>query len=112
VAGGEEATAEVRRLLPGLGDAIAIRLEADAPSVGRSLKELDLRSQTGATVIAIDRGPDDVVYPQAGEVLRAGDTLVLTGTKDAVRAAAAILVPASPVPASPVPASPVPPSPR
>jgi K+/H+ antiporter YhaU regulatory subunit KhtT len=42
-------------------------------------------------VIAIDRQPADVVYPTAEETLRAGDTLVVTGSGAAVAAARNLL---------------------
>jgi CPA2 family monovalent cation:H+ antiporter-2 len=83
---------EVHRLVPGLGNAATLRLNEGAPSVGRSLKEIGLRGATGASVIAIDRGEQDVVYPSADEVLRGGDVLVLAGTDAAVAAARTLLV--------------------
>ena len=91
------AVGEVKRLVPGLGDAATISLPASAPSVGRTLKALDLRGLTGATVIAIDRGPQDIVYPTADEVLRPGDVLVLTGSQESVNNARDLLLTA-PVP--------------
>ena len=77
--------------LPGLGNARAFRLGADSRVVGRTLRQLDLRGLTGATVIAIDRKPADVIYPTADESLRPGDTLVVTGAAEAVEAAAELL---------------------
>ncbi|HEY4394311.1 MAG TPA: cation:proton antiporter [Polyangia bacterium] len=82
---------EPRPDLPGLGNAQAIRLGPDASAVGKTLRELDLRGLTGATVIAIDRQPADVVYPSAEETLRPGDTLVVTGAAAAVEAARELL---------------------
>jgi CPA2 family monovalent cation:H+ antiporter-2 len=78
-------------LLPGLGSARTVRLGPTSPAVGRTLGELDLRGQTGATVIAIDREAGDVVYPTAAETLKAGDTLIVTGSEQAVEAAKARL---------------------
>ncbi len=86
-----EATVAARALIPGLGEATAMRLPAQGAPVGKTLKQVDLRALTGATVIAIDRGPDDVVYPTSDEVLRAGDLLVVTGSADAVAAARRLL---------------------
>jgi CPA2 family monovalent cation:H+ antiporter-2 len=77
--------------LPGLGNARAFRLGADSRVVGRTLRQLDLRGLTGATVIAIDREPADIIYPTADETLRPGDTLVVTGAADAVAAAEELL---------------------
>src|SRR4051812_16125858 len=77
--------------LPGLGNARAFRLAADSRVIGRTLRQLDLRGLTGATVIAIDREPADVIYPTADETLRPGDTLVVTGAAEAVEAAQELL---------------------
>ncbi len=82
---------EVKRLVPGMGEAITLRLDADAPGVGKTLKQLDLRGLTGASVIAIERGPNQVIHPSADEALRVGDCLVLAGTDDAIAAARGLL---------------------
>jgi CPA2 family monovalent cation:H+ antiporter-2 len=81
---------EVHDLLPGMGRAGSLHLREGHHAVGRSLKEINLRGETGASVIAIQRagGP---VFPSADERLAAGDTLVLTGTEEAVAAARALL---------------------
>ncbi len=89
--GPHPAGADVRPELPGLGNAQAIPLLPGSRAVGKTLREVDLRGLTGATVIAIDRQPADVVYPTAEELLRAGDTLVVTGTVAAVEAARLLL---------------------
>ena len=80
-----------RTLVPGLGDTCLAKVESRWPAVGRSLKQLKLRGRSGATVIAIQRGPDRIIYPSADEVLRAGDTLVLAGSADSVQTAKCIL---------------------
>jgi CPA2 family monovalent cation:H+ antiporter-2 len=59
--------------------------------VGQSLKQINLRGETGATVIAIHRPQSGVIYPTGDEILQEGDTLVLTGTGDSVSAARRIL---------------------
>jgi len=82
---------EARAELPGLGNAQAIRLAPDATAVGKTIRALDLRGLTGATIIAIDRQPADLVYPTAEETLCAGDTLVVTGAAAAVEAARELL---------------------
>lgn len=75
----------------GLGDPVAIELHADCPAIGRTLGELDLRGATGATVLAITRGEEALVIPSSRERLRAGDTLAIAGTRDALAAARALL---------------------
>jgi CPA2 family monovalent cation:H+ antiporter-2 len=84
--------AEVSALLPGLGEPTAIELDAASPCIGKTLADLDLRGRTGATVLAIIRPDAPVLAPAAGERLRAGDVLALTGTHDAVDAARAVLL--------------------
>jgi hypothetical protein len=55
----------VRELLPGLGEPITIAIAGDSPALDRSLAELDLRGQTGATVIVIVRGDPGLLVPGA-----------------------------------------------
>ena len=86
-------TRTIHRLVPGLGDTATVRIDASHPLVGRTLKDVNLRALTGATVIAIERGQQPaIVYPNADEALRAGDLLVLTGTTEAVKSAAELVV--------------------
>jgi CPA2 family monovalent cation:H+ antiporter-2 len=91
-AGAAPAAAEpdVGHLFPGLGASTA-HVPAGGPSAGRTLAELDLRGQTGASVIAIERAGQGIVYPGAREPLRAGDVLVLAGSDEAVEAARRLL---------------------
>ncbi len=82
--------AEARRLMPGLGSAGALQLTEGHFAVGRTLKQTNLRGETGASVIGIRRA-GEALFPTGDERLEAGDTLVLTGTEDAVIAARALL---------------------
>jgi CPA2 family monovalent cation:H+ antiporter-2 len=82
----------VRAFLPGLGEPLALRLPPTSPAIGKTLAQLDVRGRTGATVLAIVRGEEAVIVPAAGEVLRGGDCLALTGTHEAVEAARRLLV--------------------
>jgi CPA2 family monovalent cation:H+ antiporter-2 len=86
------ATHEVKRLVPGLGDATVVRLDGTSVGTGLTLKQMNLRGQTGASVIAIERAGGETVYPGPEDLLRTGDTLVLTGTQDAVEAARRLLL--------------------
>jgi CPA2 family monovalent cation:H+ antiporter-2 len=74
---------------PGIGHASTVQLAETDLACGLSLRELNLRGGTGASVIAIERGIDahgqpGRVEPSADEHLRSGDILVLTGTAEAV----------------------------
>ena len=82
---------EIRSLLHGLGEPVAVRLGPETPSVGRTLAELDLRGRSGATVLAISRGTGSIVAPPASERLRAGDLLALAGSDEAIEAARKLL---------------------
>ena len=94
---------EIRSLLHGLGEPVAVRLGPETPSVGRTLAELNLRGRSGATVLAISRGTGSIVAPPASERLRAGDLLALAGSDEAIEAARKILTTGAPV-APPEPA--------
>ena len=82
---------DLRAMLPGIGEPTAVPIGGDSICVGRSLKELNLRGLTGATVLAIERKPAEVVFPAADEILRENDLLVLTGTHEAVASACELL---------------------
>lgn len=58
-----------------------------SPAVGRSVVDLQLRSTTGATLIALRRGGRTVPNPDPGELLRAGDIAVLLGDASQVERA-------------------------
>src|SRR5258705_6700096 len=88
---GAEALADVTRLLPGLGEPVAVRLESTSGAVGQSLAELNLRGRSGATVLAISRNGEDIVVPTAEERLQAGDVLALTGSHEAIDTARDLL---------------------
>ena len=88
---GSTSIARVRGLIPSLGHPRAIRLPDDAPAVGRSLRELNVRGQTGATVLCIERPGRDAILPTGAEVLEPGDVVVLAGSEEAVTNATALL---------------------
>jgi CPA2 family monovalent cation:H+ antiporter-2 len=90
-AAGENPELEVGQVLPGLGSPVRFTLSQGSPAVGRTLASLNLRGTTGATVLAISRGPDGVLVPTGHEELRAEDVLALAGTHEAVEAARRLL---------------------
>lgn len=87
----EGALVEVNRLLPGLGDAAAVRVDSASAAVGQSLAELNLRGRSGATVLAISRDGESIVVPTASERLQAGDVLAVTGSHEAIATAKELL---------------------
>lgn len=59
-----------------------IVLKQDSPACGKDLAALDLRSETGVTVIAVIRGGKTDINPSANFKLAADDTLVLLGDSE------------------------------
>lgn len=55
-----------------------------SPAVGKSLVQLDLRRQTGATILVIVRDNNPIVNPASELQLLAGDLLVIMGTHQAL----------------------------
>ena len=54
----------------------------DAPAVGRSIQDLQLRRRSGMSVVAIVRGKQTITGPDPSEVLAVGDRLVVVGRRD------------------------------
>jgi CPA2 family monovalent cation:H+ antiporter-2 len=99
MASSDGATAEAKLLedlnavLPGLGEPVAIRVVPQSISVGKSLAQLNLRGATGATVLAIKRGAQQIPTPLGREVIQAGDVVAVAGPHDALEVARAIFAP-------------------
>jgi CPA2 family monovalent cation:H+ antiporter-2 len=69
----------------------SFRLKDDAWGIGRTLKEINLRSATGATVIAIRRGSATTTSPNGEFALSAGDDLFLLGDDSDITLARGLL---------------------
>lgn len=67
-----------------LGDAIIewIDVPPNSGIVEKTLRSLELRSQTGVSIIAIQRGEETVPNPDPEERIQADDILVTIGTRD------------------------------
>ena len=55
--------------------------------IGRTLRELDFRNVTGASVVAIQRDDDTESNPGPETVVEADDTLIILGTREACQRA-------------------------
>jgi CPA2 family monovalent cation:H+ antiporter-2 len=84
---------DVNAVLPGLGEPVAIRVVPQSIAVGKSLAQLNLRGATGATVLAIRRGTQQIPTPLGREVIRADDVVAVAGAHDALAVARAIFAP-------------------
>ncbi|MEO2119309.1 MAG: TrkA C-terminal domain-containing protein, partial [Microbacterium sp.] len=74
--------------LAGLQEAFAglqiekIPVRADSPYVGRPLGDTKARTLTRCSVVAIVRESGVIPAPEPSDALRAGDTLVVVGTRE------------------------------
>ncbi len=58
-----------------------VTLTGDSPASGRLIRDLQLRTLTGASIVAIEREGRSIINPGPDEELRAGDTLLLLGAR-------------------------------
>jgi CPA2 family monovalent cation:H+ antiporter-2 len=70
-------------------DLETVSIAADSPAVGRLIRELELRTRTGASIVGIERGGANIINPGPDEELQAGDQVLLLGTRDQLNAARA-----------------------
>lgn len=66
-------------------------LSNDSPACGKTLRELDLRRRTGATIIAVVRDRKPYTNPPADMALEGNDVLVLVGSHAQLREAQSVL---------------------
>lgn len=74
-------------------DTITFVLDSDSPAVGKTLGELDVRGESGATVIAVITDGKTKLSPGADFRLSEGDTVVLIGSTKKVDRAISLLQP-------------------
>lgn len=82
------------QVLPPLLESAVLRtleLAESSPVVGKTLRDLQLRTCSGASVISIRRGQRTIHNPDADVVLAAGDELLLLGDEDQLRAGERVL---------------------
>jgi len=84
---GPERMGIVNELLPGVGEVHSLEVGEHHPAVGLSVHEAGLGSSLGISVVAIQRGSQQLVLPGGNERLQSGDRIAITGSEEAVRAA-------------------------
>jgi len=77
-------------------DITSLRVDEDAPAVGRSLADLRLRKHHEVTLLAIQRGRDAITNPGGDTAIQAGDVLVLLGAAEKICLAAELFRTAAP----------------
>ena len=69
------------------------KLDGASPAVGKNLGELNLRNETGATLIAVVRGDKTKISPGANYTFEENDILILFGKPEKIEQAIKILQP-------------------
>jgi TrkA domain protein len=62
-----------------------LKVQPDSCLAGKSILQSQIRSRTGATIIAIQRGDRMIGSPDIHEVILPGDVLMSIGTRDQAR---------------------------
>jgi CPA2 family monovalent cation:H+ antiporter-2 len=81
---------EEKRLLEE-ADLDKITLEKKSLAAGKLIRELELRSLTGASIVCLERGAERLINPAPDEELQGGDTLLLLGSSSQLQKAKAFL---------------------
>ncbi len=66
-------------------------IKPGSPAAGHTIRELALRTRTGASVVALQRSGQNTINPVADQQIVTGDELLLLGTRDQLRAAMELL---------------------
>lgn len=68
-------------------DLETVTLAADSPAAGKLIRELELRTRTGASIVGIERGGANLINPGPDEDLQPGNQILLLGTPAQLAAA-------------------------
>lgn len=76
-----------------LGAAVeTIAITETSPAAGKLIRELALRTKTGASAVVIQRPGQEIVNPGPDDELRVGDRVLLLGIKEQIEAARKLLI--------------------
>ncbi|HSG06122.1 MAG TPA: NAD-binding protein, partial [Nitrospiria bacterium] len=82
---------EAREFLPEEVEVVRHRLHGDSPMIGKSLREMELRTRTGTLVLAAVRNEKTHPTPSGDFVLEKDDLLVLGGRNEQIHEAILLL---------------------
>lgn len=68
-------------------DLTTVAIAADSPAAGKFIRELQLRTRTGASIVGIERSDGNIINPGPDEELRPGDQVLLLGNKEQLASA-------------------------
>jgi CPA2 family monovalent cation:H+ antiporter-2 len=64
-----------------------VEITSGSPAAGKLIHELQLRTQTGASIVGIERNGRNIINPGADEELQSGDQILLLGSRSQLDAA-------------------------
>ena len=67
-----------------------VDIAAGTPFAGQTIADTGLRTRTGVSIIALLRSSGAIPAPTADQQFEAGDTVIVVGTLEGVRAAEAL----------------------
>ena len=59
-----------------------VSLPEDSPLLGRTIGDIGVRTRTGISILAVERGERTIANPTPGTELRAGDVFVVVGSEE------------------------------
>ncbi|MTI80999.1 MAG: cation:proton antiporter regulatory subunit [Firmicutes bacterium] len=68
------------------------KVDSNAIAIGKTIGELHIRQSTGAAIIAIIKKDDKIVNPGPNQIIEAGATLVVIGSRKQVKACKQLLI--------------------
>jgi len=72
-------------------DLESVVITADSPAVGKRIREVELRSRTGASIVGIERSGVSLINPGPEEELQPGDQVLILGNRAQLDAGKAAL---------------------
>jgi CPA2 family monovalent cation:H+ antiporter-2 len=72
-------------------DLDTVIITAGSPAVGKLIRELELRTRTGASIVGIERAGSNIINPGPDEELQPNDHVLLLGMPDQLRSARLML---------------------
>ena len=72
-------------------DLSAVAISAGSPAAGKLIRELEIRTRTGASIVGIERAGTNILNPGPDEELQGGDSVLLLGELGQLEAARALL---------------------
>ena len=79
--------------MPGIlrdADLDTVRVAAASAAAGKLIRELRLRTATGASIVGIERNGASIINPGPDEELQAGDSVLILGNREQRAAARAL----------------------